>query len=761
MKKILIFILSLTCLLCFAMAACTEPKIQGEETPKDPSIVMMNGFNTWDDLILFDLNPTYFTGNWQLNRDAEYIVEGDGSWRVDVVGTKANQPNFKIKAAGMKRDITDVTEFGMWVYTDAEYEFGVIITAFAGDTVVCSPMAKVVTGANDLKFAINRALIAQSGKMITEYSIAFSGIKSGTVVYFDNFYAKTTTETLVLKSEIQEVINGINALSLTPERAEIEALIAKYNALSAEDKLCVSNADRLKTAIETYYLSDLGQAQVEDPSTLLYFDKPFGEVQVTGVTAGIGSYSYTTDKKYGEEEGSLRVDFVTSSTNWVTLSTSANTLIAEENIEFYVYNDSDQYKAICIAWNGPEYSEYNLPFYVIAPREWTKIFIKATDLTNSQVGQNGTIQICGLASMDIENPEYASARSPEGTMYFSSFIKKDDGIEVNKARTGEDANTLFFFDRELGLKQISASKNIGDIVVSEDVKFDDETITAVSLNDINSFSFTTNLYGYKFNDGDYVAIYVKFVSDNADYIRFRLGYYNGTMLANGEWALVIYDSATISSTNWFMGEGYNDAGDYKPDSSASGAGTLYLSKAKVYSKDQVKNLTTVDSDYEYNIGSTTFIGKANEYNKGNYNYNDVLFNNDWYYYTYIVNDAMRVYAKSSSSDNAQGKKRDTVIGLTLKDATPTSGKKIYVTAIGLGESPYMQVMRAYESGHFKTAYGTIVETRADGFVTWCFDISEVDDTLKYFRFGFGQQKVIPDVQLVTILDISVVADSAE
>ena len=206
MKKIFIFILSIACLLSFAMAtACVMPE-KNEEEQKDPSIVLMNGFNAYDDLVLYDLTPTSFTGNWKINKDANYIVEGDGSWRISVTSTGANQPNFKTKATRMKTDITDVSEFGLWVYSEADYEFGIIITAFAGDQIVCSPLQKVVKGENNLVFPINRVLIAQSGKVISDYSISFSGIKSGAVVYLDNFYVKQLLNLSFLSWKLKKLL---------------------------------------------------------------------------------------------------------------------------------------------------------------------------------------------------------------------------------------------------------------------------------------------------------------------------------------------------------------------------------------------------------------------------------------------------------------------------------------------------------------------------------------------------------------------------
>ena len=647
MKKFLIIILSIVCLFAFAMAVACDNKNPDDTPTGDPNVTLMRGFNSYDEIIMFNLNPTAFDGSWEVNRDSQYIVEGDGSWKIYIKSKKVNQPDFKMVAENIKTDITDVTEFNMWLYTDAEYEFSIIITAYAGDTVVCAPVATVKNGANNLVFPINRALIAQTGKIITDYSISFSGIKSETTLYLDNFIAKTTTDAVVLKPEIQEVINGIENFGLTPERATVEAVMAKYNALSAEDRLCVSNANMLRTAIEPFYLQDLAKAQKDRPETLLYYDSQFGEIQVDSVTAGISGYSFSTEQKYGDQAGSLKVEFTTSSTYWVTLKTTATTLIDEQFIEFYVYNDSDQPKAMCVGWNAPDNDLLKQPLYVIESKVWTKILCPSTYLTDAG-GASGGIQICGLVTIDPNSPDLGSSEAPKGAMYFSAVQKRDDRIEIAAARTGEDANTLWFFDRELGLKQIESAK--GEVAFYEDVKFDGQPTVGVTITAqaTNTTTKTFN-FDYQFNAGDIVAMYVKHEFD-ADYLRLRMGYYNGTWLHKGVWTLVLVPADVVNSTDWFYMEASDDEGDYKANASADLNGTIYFAKAKVYSASEALNLTTVDADYEYKIGKTSFVNKAYEFNKGSYNNNPNIFNNDWYNYTYLVDSQLVAMAKSDNAD---------------------------------------------------------------------------------------------------------------
>lgn len=751
MKKILIFVLSILCLFSFVMASACDKDDKNAQTTDN---VLINGFNSWDDMIIFDLNPTAFIGNWEINTDKDYIVEGASSYKIYVQSTRANQPNFKMAAKNVKTDITDVEKFGLYIYNCEEYEFEVIITAFAADTVVCAPIATVKSGANNLMFDINRAIIQQTGKVVTDYSISFSGIKSDTTIYIDNLHVKTTTAPVVIKGEIQEVIDGINALSNQPERAEIEAVLDKYNALSAEDKLCVTNSTRLKAAIQPFWLSDLAAAQTQDPDTLLYFDMPFAEIQVDGATDGISSYNYSTEQKYGEEQGSLKVNFSTSSTNWVTLSTSATTLIEEGYIEFYVYNDSDQAKAMCVGWNAtldPVLEDY---FYVIEPRVWTKIYCESDWLTNAG-GASGGFQICGLQS----RTEGGSC-APRDAMYFSSVIKRDDGMAIAKARKGEDANTLYFFDRELGLSQVTS--NHTEFEISTEVKHGtDAGSLAIKIDNFGGNpSITWNTFEYDFKDGDYVVFYA--YNDTAsDIIDISLNTTHRERLHKGTWAMVIWKGSDVVANDWSWLIGYNySAEDYGPATGTSTVdGTVYISKVKVYSKEQVVDLSAVEDTYEYTVGHTTLIGKADMSQDGGYHPNEAAFNDSNFTHAYYVNGLLRYHGRPSSGD----KEYSPMAGFVFKDAYDAENCYLYITVKGAVEGQvFAQVFNEdgiTGSGHMGTPSGTLVETLSNGYSVFKIHIGAYasdfgDSGFKAFRLAVRKIKR-PYINEVTISDIEV------
>ena len=751
MKKFLLATLSILGASCLALGvACADNGSNTSTGPEEVSdVVLLNGFNAYQDVAVIYLDPATFDGSVKKNEDPTYIAEGDASYKFYIHSTFANQPNLKLSAATLKNDITDVTEFGLYVYNDSDYEFDVIITAYAGDSVVCAPVATAEIGANELTFAINRPLVQKSGKVVTDYSISFSGVKGDTTMYLDNFYVKTTKDAVVFPEAVVSVVEAIDSFTDETTREELETVLAQYNALSADDKQCITNYERLTSLIMPYWLSDLAAAQKDDPKTLLYFDCAFGPLQVSSVTAGIASYAYTTETKYEGENGSLKVDFSVTSTNWVSLVTTATTLVEEEFIEFYVYNDSEQYKAMCVGWKVPMNAN-DANYMILEPHTWTKVISKSTDLTNSG-GSSGAIEICGLSDLTDRR-----ASAPSGTLYFSSFVKKGASQDIIDARVGADANTLFFFDRELGTQQANESGGVKEF--SAETVYNGER-GALKMHYVGNSKATISLMTakYAFNPGDYVVLNV-YVDLDADYLQLRLGTLYGTHCFNKKWTTVIIPASAFTDTSYFLLEALNDGGDYKPDASADLSGNVYFTKAKVYSADQVKQMSEVEDTFEYNVGSTTFVGKVNYVgnNHGSYNYNPTIYG-QWYdTKVALIVDALRFYARSDSSDNASGAKRNTVIGMELKEGVDCQGKTMYIVASGLVNDPdhmHLQIFTGRESGHFASPRAVSEEVLEDGYVKYAFDLSSYTSTMKYFRLWTGQQLIIPDYEAVMIRDI--------
>ena len=738
----------------FMASACKD-----DEKPVESDVVML-GFDKWDDIARFDMNPTYFVGNWLINREPEFIKGGTGSWKIYVDATKANQPNFVMKAAGVKTDITDVKEFTLWAYSDAEEPFDLILTAYAGDEVVASPIAIVQKGENNLSFVLEREPLMQKGKLITEYSISFSGIKGGTTLYLDELTAKITTEPIVLKKEVQDVIDSIASFGANPSKTLVYDTLAKYRALSGKDQKCVTNYNTLKSVVNAYYLDDLATAQIEDPKTWLYFGQPFGEIQVEKITAGISSYSYSTEQKCGDESGSLKVEFTISSTNWLTLSTAATSLPkgnTDPSVKFSVYNDSDQVKALCVGWNAPLHPVAQDRFYVIEPREWTEIKCPSSWLYDAG-GASGGIQICGLAGV-----QSGGAQPPEGVMYFSSFTTFDDEKIVKAARVGEDQNTLYLFDQEIGAAQVTSSYDI-DINFTTDVKFGNEAGSLeLNVHDQTDPQIIWSKCGYEFNQGDYVVFYV-YNDSNRDVIDISLGYTHRQRCYNGQWTMVLWKASDVDDNantwSWLIARNYG-ASDFAGMSWGNLDGKLYFSKAKVYSAEQIKDLVNVADTYEYTIGNTTLVGKAETAQNGTYNENPDAFNDVSYSNPYYVNGMLRWNINPVTIQEVRQPK----IGFTFKNSYEIkSGLYMEVTVKGAVEGQVtIQVFNSLgftDDGHVGTPAGELVRTLDNGFAVYRFNVGQLagkDKATDFSAFRLGVRDIgYPVTGQVVVSDITVV-----
>ena len=996
MKKFLLATLSVLCVGFAACGvACVDTKEEGENK-NTSDIVVLNGFNHWDDMVVIYLDPATFDGSMKLNKDETYIVEGNASYKCYIGATMANQPELKLTASGRKNDITDVSQFGLYIYNANDYAFDVIVTAYAGDSVVCAPYATAEVGANNLTFDVNRAIIQNTGKVITEYSIAFSGVRADSTFYIDNFHLKTTKDEVVITEAAKSVINDITALPNDATREALEVVMNKYNALTDEEKQTIANYDRLETLMKPFWLEDLSAIRAEDDSKLLYFDVPFAGVQIANKTTGVGSYGYSTEKAYGEESGSLKVDFTVSPTNWVNIATTATAMIDEEYIEFYVYNDSDQYKAMCVGWNVPINAEY--PAYMeLAPHTWTQVWAKAEHLTNSGKS-SGVFEVCGLsdltdrrasapkgslyfssvkkirpsqeaqsvideisalpesasktqlesvmanyqalapvdkqavnnydrlksllspcwsadltaaqandkntllyfdetfgvgqiskvdngiasygystekaygdesgslkvdftvkapgfmpvegwmnlyttATTEIEEdyiefyvyndsdqykglavgwidpsnsgygymiltpnawtrvfckssdltkglatkdnpPQYPyggrfqivaindlvnrSVRAPEGALYFSSVQKYDPSVQVQAERKGEDANTLFFFDRELGTMQASAS--CGTATYSPDTLFNGKSGslklsfdgTQDETKDVPILNLLT--CNYQFNEGDYVVFNVKADVD-ATYLEVRFGTKYGTQCVAGKWTQVIIPASAVLETDspllrfYANNEGENYWSQYVK---TNVKGDIYITKAKVLSADKVKDTAQAEDTDTYNIGQTAFVGKIDYYGtKGTYLYNNAVYASFYDTSVALVGDTLRFYARSLHPQNASlngvaDKTVHTVIGMELAEASDKN--KMYIVASGLVyENMYVQCFTARESGHYATAIASsnnlTYEILEDGYVRYCLDLSSYNKSIKYFRLWTGQKLQMMDVEAVHIRDV--------
>ncbi len=176
--------------------------------------------------------------------------------------------------------------------------------------------------------------------------------------------------------------------------------------------------------------------------------------------------------------------------------------------------------------------------------------------------------------------------------------------EVVVSRVGEDANTLFFFDRELGAKQVTGATGNSYGFVTDKKYGNEEGSLRITFPNTEAHN-TANLdfKGYEFGEDDYIEFYV-YNDTTTPTLSLMFGYSNSTQLIQGEWTRV------VGSASWITGAGlnyfrfYGQAANFGSGTNVDGS--VYISKVKVYSGFEDLSAATGD----WTIGETTFTGAA-------------------------------------------------------------------------------------------------------------------------------------------------------
>ena len=698
-KHILLTLLGFSCALAF----CGCKGLAGKEpddsaTASKTGKVMLNTFDDWDALKKMELNLELFDGTLSVNRDELYIREGKASAKVEFTSIKANPPSF-VMSASVKPNITDVTEFGLYVCNTTDQTVRVSITVGSADATVYSMTKEALPGENHLKFEVDRSLLQVMGEAVQEYKIGFMDVFSGSVFYLDNFYAKTDSTEVTIPSEITSVVQTISSLDVN-DRTAVENAMKAYKALSVEYRKSVYNYNILKSAMDSFWLKDFTGVKKTDPDTLLHFDKQLGEMQISADdTTAIVACEYTTEMAYGDEEGSLKVEFSPTSSNWLSLSTKATTTVDNPKIRFCVYNDSDQRKMLCLSWNIVAYLE---------PNAWTEVYCNSSYLTTM-----GEIEVAGLA-------DDMGGRPPEGALYFSAVRSFDPFEEFRSLREQEgNEDTVFFFDRKEGLNQLSNASEGVTLSYTEDFVYGDET-GSVKFSFSGSEGQKTVEYdesGFSFEDGDWVVLYA--YNDLKSAVQLMTEYTSGLRVGVGQWTMLAIPAKDIVNNTVFRFWG--------PDDKAL-EGNFYLTKGVVCSQEELIDLTKAAGDYEYSLGDTVFKGAAT--NVGMLTHNNGTLTNSFAFNPYLIGDEIRV------SFYEHG---DCSISLPLKEEVAVDQEVTYV-AITLRTFAGVNNIQLYPNGASTIKASRVaVVTHDNGYSTVVFELAQTaGETLSVLRIDYDK-----------------------
>ncbi len=202
-------------------------------------------------------------------------------------------------------------------------------------------------------------------------------------------------------------------------------------------------------------------------------------------------------------------------------------------------------------------------------------------------------------TLNAEKSVLTGVISADGTTELKIVVNFD---EVVASRVGEDANTLLFFDREFGAKQVTGATGNSYGFVT-DKKYGNEEgslrITFPNTGDHNTAEL--DFKGYEFGENDYIEFYV-YNDTTTPTLSLMFGYSNSTQLIQGEWTRVVGSASWITTNKYFRF--YGQAANFGSGTNVDGS--VYISKVKVYSGFEDLSAATGD----WTIGETTFTGAA-------------------------------------------------------------------------------------------------------------------------------------------------------
>ena len=164
------------------------------------------------------------------------------------------------------------------------------------------------------------------------------------------------------------------------------------------------------------------------------------------------------------------------------------------------------------------------------------------------------------------------------------------------ARVGEDANTVFFFDREEGSKQLATAGGMN--LVAGSIAYDAEKqMTKIGISSSgNKILIPIDTCGYDLTSTDYLYMQVYYEGTAASIaIRTNGGStpYYGMTIRSGEYATMLMPLSVLQK-GIFQIVGYTVEG------------SIWFGVGKAVSADYVKSL--FDTNLKYTVGNTNFIG---------------------------------------------------------------------------------------------------------------------------------------------------------
>ena len=495
----LLFLMLVTC-LCVGVVACDGC---GDNKVDEPTVLtgehMLNGFNTLDDLYSINWlveNTAYSTmGKLDINRDATYIKEGDGSLKFEIIS--ASLPEIRIQQQNTlipDMDLTDLKTISAWVYNDNDFA----VTATLN--VLKTQATHLLTQSFELPakswtqcvMNVNAVVTKYAHESITGFSIQFM-TEDAAVFYIDGLnaeFGRVFTEEddsyvekiEALIAEIKELPDGAKA----SDETAIVAAFEKYNSLPDLYKSAIVNFNDLSGAMKNLLYATINEgvngenAQYERPAFM--FDKFYGTTHMTIAHATNCSFGYSKEIKFGDEEGSTYIEFAGDMWNYVDISTSLM-INTYDYVSFAVYNSGSK-KAFWLnsdelGWNNRhdidngEWVEISVP---VSAFDATGVQLIATNLNNgSPAAADGRIYVSQIRCHKLNQ-----------SSLYTTLLNVDTPLTATNANVSIQDGLTSIISNTDDKVELTITKTVKDITVGQRVLISFNISKATNLSLLNA-----------------------------------------------------------------------------------------------------------------------------------------------------------------------------------------------------------------------------------------------------------------------------------
>lgn len=429
------------CLISFAVILSTLTSCGGEQKDKE---VLLNGFETIDDLynvrqlmsnISYDVRAKL-----EINTDANYIKTGNGSLKVNHKTSECSSIFQRIDTTPILdgRDISDIAKLSAWVYNDTDEELPVILNVVGQEQSILTSHSEKISSKkwSLVTFDINKVVISYNYKLVQGFSIGFDRT-SPITCYVDDFKLSFGSEYSEEDKKIMSTVESLNqrmgaipesiAVTDTATIEEARQIGLAYETIPELYRIACTNYSRYKSALSSYVQAYSTDYATESSVNALFFGSIFGLSQVSlGSRTQTFPLSYSEEKKYTDQVGSLKAAISDNTLDWWTFdATVPFQLGSYKYFEMNVYPETDQDLSMSVSWDGG---------HTLKPNQWNKIHILCADFPEGTTSKL-EIEFTGL------NKEGASIGFL-GNVYFSDAI-----LVRNSAKDFADlVNTLLPID---------------------------------------------------------------------------------------------------------------------------------------------------------------------------------------------------------------------------------------------------------------------------------------------------------------------------